>query len=164
MDQLTGLPARAELASAFTDVRDGTWIPAVFLDIDGFRWVTDQFGHVEADRNLVTIAEWLTREAEAARGRVFRVGGDEFLMLLPERGIAEAAAIANTLVSNCAALRIPYVNPNESRDVLTVSAVVFAADRTMPAQLVTLLDGFGHSLYLAEVARGRNFGNVVVCD
>jgi diguanylate cyclase (GGDEF)-like protein len=164
MDELTKLPIRDDLARELGELGDDAWIAAIFLDIDGFAWVNDQFGHLKGDEDLVILARWLEREALTDGSRVFRVGGDEFLMLLPEKTLAQAASIAERLVANCAALRLPFASRNEPRDMVTISAVVFAASREMSSQLVKLLDVFAYSLYLAEVARGRKHSNVVVCD
>jgi diguanylate cyclase (GGDEF)-like protein len=164
MDELTGLAIRDDLARELAELRNEPWIAAIFLDIDGFAWVNDQFGHLKGDEDLVILARWLEREALADGGRVFRVGGDEFLMLIPEKTLAQAASIAERLVDNCAALRLPFASRNESRNVVTMSAVVFAASSEMSTQLAKILDVFAYSLYLAEVARGRKHSNVVVCD
>ena len=144
MDELTGLPLRDDLARELSALADD-WVPSIFIDIDGFLRVNDELGHLKGDEHLVTLARWLERE-----GRVFRVGGDEFLMLLPKKTLDQASSIAERLVANC--------------PVLTISAVVFAAHREMSTQLVKLLDVFAYSLYLAEVARNRKHSNVVVCD
>jgi diguanylate cyclase (GGDEF)-like protein len=62
-----------------------------YMDLDGFKEVNDRFGHEEGDRLLQSVANCLrryTRETDA----IARIGGDEFVVLLPETG--EEAAFA----------------------------------------------------------------------
>ena len=66
--------------------RDGTPLAVCLLDVDGLKHVNDTKGHPEGDRLLVEVASSLRQGGEA-----FRVGGDEFALLLP--GLDEAAAL-----------------------------------------------------------------------
>lgn len=86
-DGLTGLPNRAllleRLNAALADAaeRDGD-VAVLFLDLDQFKRVNDTLGHSAGDRMLQQIASRLLRVA----GRdetVARVGGDEFILLVP---------------------------------------------------------------------------------
>ena len=54
------------------------------VDIDGLIWVNDQHGHIEGDRVLANVAQHLTHSADEHGASVFRVGGDEFLLLFPD--------------------------------------------------------------------------------
>lgn len=144
VDALTGLPTFAGLAAALEEPA-----AAVFLDIDGFLLVNDKLGHIAGDELLSQLATWLRGEAQRLRGGVFRVAGDEFVLLLPGRTLDEAAAIANGIVSKCPS-------------VLTLSGVVFRADRELPLQLRVARDWFAEELYRAELASGRDHRNVVV--
>jgi diguanylate cyclase (GGDEF)-like protein len=86
-DALTGVAnlrlfrAQAERALAQSR-RDGTTTVVAFLDLDGFKVVNDELGHADGDRLLRTCAARL----ESCLGEsdvVARVGGDEFVVLLP---------------------------------------------------------------------------------
>lgn len=68
----------------------------LYLDLDGFKQVNDQFGHPAGDAALVRIAELLVahvRESDA----VARMGGDEFAVLLLQVDAEAAAAKARSL-------------------------------------------------------------------
>jgi diguanylate cyclase (GGDEF)-like protein len=95
-DHLTGLnnrrSFRAELRLAFRHARNRNLdLVVVFVDIDNFKVVNDSFGHAAGDRVLEKFAETLS--GGRAADEVFRIGGDEFAMLLPETD-EQAAAIA----------------------------------------------------------------------
>ncbi len=86
-DALTGLPNRAllldrlNLALADAAESDGD-VAVLFLDIDQFKRVNDTLGHSAGDRLLQQIASRLLRVASRDE-TVARVGGDEFILLLP---------------------------------------------------------------------------------
>jgi two-component system, cell cycle response regulator len=88
-DALTGLGNRRALladldaALAYADVRD----PAVLalFDLDGFKDYNDAFGHPAGDALLVRLGARL-EAATAGRGSAYRLGGDEFCVLLRCRG------------------------------------------------------------------------------
>jgi diguanylate cyclase (GGDEF)-like protein len=86
-DALTGLPNRAlftnRVATALADVSENGGSAAVFiLDLDRFKEVNDRLGHADGDRLLRQVALRLRvflRESDS----LARVGGDEFVVLLP---------------------------------------------------------------------------------
>ncbi len=86
-DGLTGLPnvrslfiyLDSELARA---KRDGHPVSVLLCDLDGFKQVNDQFGHLEGNRVLRRVAE-LLRENCREYDYVARMGGDEFVVVLP---------------------------------------------------------------------------------
>ncbi len=60
--------------------RDRCRISVVMLDIDKFKLVNDTYGHKAGDELLVSLADFLSREADTTRP-IFRLGGDEFVLL-----------------------------------------------------------------------------------
>ncbi|MBD9478195.1 diguanylate cyclase [Pseudoxanthomonas sp. PXM02] len=95
-DELTGLPNRRaglkRLEQHMRDARAGEDTLAVgFLDIDLFKRINDVHGHEAGDRVLVTVASTLTA-AVRDPADVIRMGGEEFLVLLPGIGGASARA------------------------------------------------------------------------
>jgi diguanylate cyclase (GGDEF)-like protein/PAS domain S-box-containing protein len=87
-DVLTGLPNRAlfmdRLEHALQRLqRDNGQIAVMFLDLDGFKAVNDQYGHDQGDRLLVEIGRRL-RACARAGDTVARLGGDEFTILLEQ--------------------------------------------------------------------------------
>ena len=69
----------------------------MMIDIDGFRAVNNEYGHLRGDEVLREIAKMLERSVRGA-DRVIRYGGDEFLVLMPETdGNGDVAAVADRL-------------------------------------------------------------------
>jgi len=63
----------------------------IYLDLDGFKGINDRWGHAAGDRCLRRVAKALRAEFRAGDG-LFRIGGDEFLVVAPGLGEAEALA------------------------------------------------------------------------
>ena len=96
-DFLTGLPNRARLMAALTEVSAGGAAGCLLLiDLDGFKAVNDVAGHDAGDRLLCEVAETL-RAAAREDDVVARLGGDEFAVLM-RAGREEATVLAERLV------------------------------------------------------------------
>ena len=100
-DALTGLPNRtllAERAEKAIGVAQGNNTPlaVIFLDLDHFKHVNDSLGHRVGDRLLVEIARRL-RNLVRDKDTVSRLGGDEFILLLPGANVHGAARVAAKL-------------------------------------------------------------------
>jgi diguanylate cyclase (GGDEF)-like protein len=94
-DQLTGLPNRRRFLDTVADWIDdgepGTVGVVAVLDLDNFGAVNDSLGHELGDRLLVSIAERLSRAANADEV-IARLGGDEFGLVMSGLPDAESAA------------------------------------------------------------------------
>jgi diguanylate cyclase (GGDEF)-like protein len=112
-DQLTGLPNRfmnlkrfdellAALASTSDKKQNGFTV--FCLDLDGFKDVNDRFGHAAGDAVLVALADRL-RNSVRVQDFVSRIGGDEFIILLPAISAADAAMIAERII---ASVEVPF--------------------------------------------------------
>ncbi|HXV76029.1 MAG TPA: diguanylate cyclase [Candidatus Polarisedimenticolaceae bacterium] len=87
-DPLTGLPNRTLLADRLERglvqaKRSGRCLAVLFVDVDGFKHVNDRFGHAIGDRVLARVGRTLTLGLRRS-DTVARVGGDEFVVLLPD--------------------------------------------------------------------------------
>lgn len=90
IDALTGLPNRASLDIAMGQLscaRPGAWA-VLIIDLDNLKTINDTFGHPAGDALLQVVG---TRLAESvAPDRMFRMGGDEFAVILQQAGAATA--------------------------------------------------------------------------
>ncbi|GAA4585483.1 diguanylate cyclase (GGDEF)-like protein [Actinoplanes octamycinicus] len=94
-DSLTGLPNRAQLAERAAR-SDGDGLAVLLLDLNGFKQVNDTYGHAAGDELLHQVA--LRLSAVIGSGDlVGRLGGDEFLVLLPDAGPERAAQVADRI-------------------------------------------------------------------
>lgn len=105
-DSLTGLHNRASFLDQLDSLmKSGKRFAILTVDLDRFKAINDQFGHLTGDEVLVEVANRL-RRVVGGNAMVFRVGGDEFTVLLgggdPER---EVRRLAESLVR---ALGEPY--------------------------------------------------------
>ena len=76
--------------------RYGNQVSLIFLDLDGFKNVNDQHGHLAGSRALVEVGEVLRRTVRAI-DVVSRFGGDEFTVILPQTGVQGATTIAERI-------------------------------------------------------------------
>ena len=135
-DALTGLPNRRRLARDLRDRAPGARaerpLGIAFFDLNGFKRYNDAFGHLAGDALLVLLSRRLG-EAVGRDGVAYRLGGDEFCVLL-EGG---AAAIDATMLRALAAL-------TETGDGFAIDAahglVVMPADATEPERALGLAD------------------------
>jgi diguanylate cyclase (GGDEF)-like protein len=78
--------------------RDGGDMHALFLDLDNFKKINDVYGHSVGDSVLIAVARILIQSVRAS-DHVARVGGDEFLVILPNTRRAEARVVAEKIHS-----------------------------------------------------------------
>lgn len=101
-DELTGLPNRRLFADRVSAEMDrsqygGTRFALLWLDLDRFKTINDSMGHTFGDRVLVSVAERLSSFGKPEN--VFRMGGDEFTVLISEiSGEKEAEEAAQRVV------------------------------------------------------------------
>ncbi|HKJ70225.1 MAG TPA: GGDEF domain-containing protein [Gammaproteobacteria bacterium] len=93
VDGLTGLPGRRALEEQLA--RLGGAHAVAMVDVDRFKRFNDRHGHAAGDQVLRLVARRLARVGEG--GRAFRYGGEEFAVIFPGRGAAEAAAAMETV-------------------------------------------------------------------
>jgi diguanylate cyclase (GGDEF)-like protein len=145
-DQLTGVLNRRgfdEQAPAELERvrREGAWLAIVSFDIDGFKSVNDEWGHDAGDRVLANLGAVLRAETRAV-DVVARVGGEEFVALLPHAGVPHALGYAERVRARFALADEPGL-PR-----VTVSAGVAAA--VAPLTLEELLHAADIALYKAK--------------
>jgi len=130
-DFLTGLPNRMllqdRLNMALAAVgRNGTKLAVMMLDLDRFKVVNDTFGHSIGDKVLRAAGERLVALVRKS-DTVARVGGDEFLVLLPKvANIEDAIKVAQKILG---AFRKPFVlNDHKLRITTSVGIAVYPED------------------------------------
>ena len=133
-DTLTGLLNRAKLVEALHEmVGDKEPFAMLSIDLDRFKTVNDQFGHLAGDEVLKEVGRRLASETRET-SVVARMGGDEFIALLTGSRLRERAArVAARLVERMAA---PIKTPRCTAHIgATVGIVVFPDDGTTAEEL-----------------------------
>ncbi|MFN2616167.1 MAG: AMP-binding protein [Thermoleophilaceae bacterium] len=103
-DPLTGLLNRRRFEEELereTELarRHGRLGTVLVVDLDGFKYVNDSFGHDAGDELIRAVADEL-KESCRSTDLVARMGGDEFAMLLPETEIEGGERLARKLIGN----------------------------------------------------------------
>ena len=150
-DPMTGLYNRLTLAARFAEAqrdaaRDAGAVAVVMCDVDHFKRVNDTHGHDRGDQVLVELAGRL-RKTLRASDVAYRVGGEEFVLLLPGRDVDDAVRVAERV------RRVVGASPVAGLPI-TISAGV-TCTRGDGATLSELLREADRALYAAKAA-GRN--------
>jgi diguanylate cyclase (GGDEF)-like protein len=115
----------------------------VFLDIDGFKQVNDQFGHAAGDRALLHLATALTKDMRSI-DIVGRYGGEEFVLYFPETPEPVGVRIVERMMA-----MFRNLSKNEVNGPLTFSAGVAEAPRD-GADFATLVEKADQAMYTAK--------------
>ena len=112
-DPLTGLLNRRGLDAQFAFAlalaqRSGRPLSLVSVDVDHFKRINDTYGHAQGDQVLQHLAQTLQQRVRSS-DLVARLGGEEFVALLPDTDIASAHAVAEELRMAVAAQQHPVV-------------------------------------------------------
>lgn len=159
VDELTNVGNRRHLLALLERYcgecgRTGNWISAIMIDIDYFKNYNDLYGHISGDNCLKKVAAAVSNSVRRPSDFVARYGGEEFYVVLPYTPINGAKKVADRIMQNIAALKIPH-GDSQADAYLTVSigltSVIPAAD-TKVVNLLTICDT---ALYQAKAA-GRN--------
>ncbi len=147
-DSLTGLYNRRYMEDAMGRLDHGRQLPlsVIMLDVNGLKLMNDAFGHAEGDALLEAVARILKKSCRAD-DLIGRVGGDEFLVLLPMTSEAEAESILD---------RILKVAEEETEGILPVSVAVGLATKTETDQSLEAVQKHAdHQMYKDKRKRGR---------
>jgi diguanylate cyclase (GGDEF)-like protein len=158
-DELTKLNNRR----SFMDYIDIIWkqsrrlqlpITLLVIDIDYFKKYNDALGHLEGDKALIAIAQCMKNQLKRDTDFIARIGGEEFVCLLPYTNNFEAVNFANTLVQSVESMKIPHPDSEHSK-YLTVSAGIASILPDKNNSYTQLLDKADKALYIAKLS-GRN--------
>jgi len=156
-DSLTGLLNRRLLEQFADDVvrrANAGRLPtcAVMMDLDDFKLLNDTLGHAAGDELLRSVGQ-LIRSSVREHDLAFRYGGDEFVLLLPDTGRAEGAAMIQRLIELIDALVKPLAVARKPR---LSAGIASLSDCPPNATAKELLDAADRMLYAVKKARKGN--------
>ena len=135
--------ARESAGGVREDDAEAHWLAVV--DIDHFKQVNDRFGHVYGDEVLILVAN-LLKSSFRSQDRIFRFGGEEFVVLLRQATLDQARLIFNRFRTNIEQFAFPQVGR------VTVSVGFTSAAHGAPVEIMGHAD---QALYHAK-ENGRN--------
>ncbi|KZN40659.1 sensor domain-containing diguanylate cyclase [Pseudoalteromonas luteoviolacea] len=132
--------------------REQTTLSVIMLDIDHFKRVNDVYGHLAGDHTICAFAQSIQQHLKRPHDEVFRYGGEEFVILLPntsQQGAQEIAEQIRLSTEQC------VVNIADQAIRFTTSAGVYSAIATDTQNPTIFTDLADKALYEAK-QQGRN--------
>lgn len=123
-------------------------VSIVLLDIDNFKQVNDQFGHIVGDDAIKALAKTVLNIVDLPN-TVFRLGGDEILIWLPDSNLEQAAALSEQLRSAIGQIRL------EEHPSLQVTSSFGISSLSENEKWKDCVDRADKALYQAKL-KGRN--------
>jgi diguanylate cyclase (GGDEF)-like protein len=122
--------------------RHGSGLALLYLDVDEFKTINDQFGHITGDRVLVAIAEQLVA-AVRSTDTVARLGGDEFVVVYEQLSdpVGDAVTLAERISTAISASSATGCRVSASIGIAVADAA------TQPDELIRRAD---HAMYAAK--------------
>jgi two-component system cell cycle response regulator len=158
-DVLTGLGNRRHMEEDMANVhagalRTGRSYGMALFDIDHFKLYNDHYGHPAGDQVLRQVAQSLRATARAGES-VYRYGGEEFLLLLPDCTVDGAVMAAERIREAVKSMALPHLARPTPPPVVTLSGGVTCWLRDTDLTVLELLRQADEALYLAKSA-GRD--------
>lgn len=156
-DELTKIGNRRSFNSVFITewqraIRNKKSIALMIIDIDFFKLYNDTYGHIEGDKCLTTVAQTLRSCMKRPADSIWRYGGEEFAIILPDTDNAyNLAEICRKAIEN---LQIPHSSSAVSK-VVTISIGVCICSPDQETNSISFIINVDKALYLAKNS-GRN--------
>ena len=158
IDKLTGAYNRHYLDDYMPRlVKDGyrnvTPLSLVIFDVDHFKLFNDMYGHMDGDSCLWKVSKTINDALLRPMDKLVRIGGEEFLVMLPNTNIEGAIAVTQRLLQAVFDLNIPHESSEYERVTLSAGLAVKNADDNKTIDYVML--EANKNLYNAKTS-GRN--------
>lgn len=126
----------------------------LFVDIDYFKNVNDQFGHIVGSQLLVDLADVLKTQLRSS-DLVYRYGGDEFIVLLPKSNVTESKKIAMRISEVVKAKEFSIDNDKKYHLSLSIGIAEYPSDADSAKSIIEFADKM---MYMSKKSgRGKVF-------
>ncbi|MFQ5518517.1 MAG: DUF484 family protein [Mariprofundus sp.] len=126
-----------------------TQVACLYFDVDGFKAINDRLGHTAGDdllTEIVSTAQQFVRE----RDPLIRMGGDEFVLILPGSSESKACEIAGRIVKGCGKIAVQGEHIG-----ISMGVAFSAADQDMAVK--QLIEHADQAMYVAKALGGSRF-------
>jgi len=159
-DKLTGIFNRRAFDNALERVFEQSQhnsepLSLLLIDIDHFKEINDQYGHLHGDKVLVVLAKTLLSSISRPNDMVTRYGGEEFAVLLPSTNKFGALTLAESMRISVQKLSIPHDQEPVDNTKITISIGVTTCIPLKIDTPVSLINIADKALYQAK-QKGRN--------
>lgn len=155
-DELTALRNRRALAQDAADEQQfsldsDSHLSLLIIDLDDFKLVNDELGHAVGDKILVQLSQLLIKHIRST-DKIYRWGGEEFVVLLPVTALFEAHQLANKLINKVAEYGFNVSQPEPIRLTVSIGVAQWLSNESMLKETFKRAD---EALYQAK-SEGKN--------
>ncbi|MGN0687647.1 MAG: diguanylate cyclase [Oscillospiraceae bacterium] len=150
-DPLTSLLNRRSCIKRLDAIPDGSLYTIVMADIDYFKKINDTYGHAAGDVVLKGVSEVLNRYSNQSRGYTARWGGEEFLMVFPDKDEKQTEKIVSDMLDEIRAKVFSF----EQHDNITVTMTCGIASSRQGINAESVINRADKLLYDGKMS-GRN--------
>lgn len=145
IDGLTGLYNRRYFDEVFSfewrrSVRHQSSIAIIMFDIDNFKQINDQYGHLAGDQYLEAVAAVIQHVFKRETDITARYGGDEFIALIPNKPLENVLMMAERVRQQVAAIRSEYEGQVLQTTITTGAALCVPTHQDRPQSLILKAD------------------------
>ena len=160
IDSLTGANNRRSYEAVFESewnrsARNRTSLGLLMIDIDNFKPFNDKYGHLCGDEVLKSVTEILITTVKRGSDFVFRWGGEEFAVILPETTLDGAYFVAESIRKGVEEMILVYEGQSVSVTVSIGASSIIPAPLTHPRDSFVFSRKVDEALYAAK-NQGRN--------
>jgi diguanylate cyclase (GGDEF)-like protein len=160
-DGLTGIANRPALDKDYTWIagycqRKRSAMAVLMLDLDYFKKYNDAYGHLAGDDVLIAVAQVLQQALQRASDKVYRYGGEEFVLLLADTDEQGCQVVVDKINEQLSRLAIAHAHSPHRRVTCSIGGIVYLQG-CITTDLRSSLSLADEALYEAK-AMGRNTG------
>ncbi|MFZ8201529.1 GGDEF domain-containing response regulator [Alteromonas portus] len=133
--------------------RNATPLALVIFDVDHFKLFNDMYGHLDGDSCLWKVSKTINEALLRPMDKLVRIGGEEFLVILPNTDVDGAKVVAERLLQTVYDLNIPHASSEYSRITLSAGLALKLANDSKTVDYIML--EADKNLYAAKTS-GRN--------
>ncbi|WP_427977613.1 GGDEF domain-containing response regulator [Agarivorans sp.] len=158
-DGLTGIANRPALDKDYIWIagycqRKHSSMAVLMVDLDYFKKYNDAYGHLAGDDVLIAVARVLTQALQRASDKVYRYGGEEFVLLLADTDELGCQSVVNNINQLLSDLSITHASSPFRRVTCSIGGIVYP-EGAITTELRRSLSLADEALYEAK-AKGRN--------